>query len=155
MVCLDKDERPLVAMCEVALCHRQRTRNDAGMVNAGPPDAAVWLLDKAWVGRPFWYISELRRNELEVYFLGGRSDSPLNIKGRYRNGTYDNIHTGHCVVDGCRWRALTGAVSDAGDERYSLGDGQLRKNLFRRHVPSCVAGQRRQRPFKFLAQIVT
>jgi hypothetical protein len=112
---------------------------------------------KAWaLGRPFCYISELRRNEqLEVYFLGGRSDLPLNIKGRYRNGTYDNIHTSHCVVDGCRWRAFTGAVSDAGDERYSLGDGQLRKNLFRRHVPSCVAGQRRQHPFKFLAQIVT
>lgn len=49
----------------------------------------------------FRYISELRRNkQLDVCILGGRSDFPLNIKGRYRNGTDDNVHTGQGILDG-------------------------------------------------------
>src|SRR6267154_6286868 len=52
--------------------------------------------------RPFRYISIFRRNEqFNVDLLSGCSDFLLNIKGRYCNGTDDDIHTGQRVLDGC------------------------------------------------------
>jgi hypothetical protein len=52
--------------------------------------------------RSFRYSSILRRNEqFNVDLLGRCSDFLLNIKGRYRNRTDDNIHTGQGRLDGC------------------------------------------------------
>ena len=49
----------------------------------------------------FRYMSELRRNkQLDVCILGSRSDFPLNIKGRYRDGTDDDLHASQGVLDG-------------------------------------------------------
>jgi hypothetical protein len=47
------------------------------------------------------YSSELRRNEqLDTGFLGGGSNLPLNIDGRSRNGTDDDVYTGQSLLDG-------------------------------------------------------
>ena len=52
-------------------------------------------------GLSFRVSTEVRRNEqLDVCFLGGLGDLPLNLEGPGRNGTDDDLHTRQGVLDG-------------------------------------------------------
>ena len=53
------------------------------------------------LGRVRQHSSKIRRNEqLDACFLAGRNDLQLDVKGPYRNGADDDVHTGQGVLEG-------------------------------------------------------
>ena len=86
-------------------------------------------------GLSFRFSPELGGNEqLDACFLGGRTDLPLNINSRSRNGTDDDLHPGQSVLDGL----VAGIVNlDHLDVPFNRGLGAL--SLHSRSVLSDIA----------------